>query len=144
MAVTPQMMLDPHGPILAEWFPGESPDDLDMRLQIYINEAVAKPELVNADDEDAAVKRWVEYRVYSRLNAGRRAAQSVGIKSMTLNDQGSVTMGDNYVSAPGWSRSASDALYAWRLLTAPPEPVRSADGTTLGYAWADPSAEEEA
>lgn len=135
MPILPEDMLDPRGPILPSWFPKEGggyEDNLEDRLWIYIQEAEGKPELLNADDQDAAVKRWVEYRVYSALNA--RSASMAGVQSMTLNDQGSFTMAAGEQAA-SWAKSAQGALQAWRLLTAPPEIARTADGQHAREMW---------
>lgn len=131
--LTPADLIDPFGPILPEWFDDAS--TLEARLQVYLDEAYAKEELANAEDEDQAVTRWVEYRVFDRMVRG--AAGSAGLKSASFSDQGSFTLAVDEQRAT-WGRSSSHALQAWRLLTAPPEVVRSADGRTVGFTWALP------
>jgi hypothetical protein len=144
MAVTVASVLDPFGPVLPAWFPGEGDGTADTalhaRLQFYVDQASVKPELANADDEDAAVLRWVEYRVYSALQA--RSASMAGVRSVTLADQGSFTMAGGNEQVASWGRSAQYALNAWRLLTAEPEIARTADGRFARYAWTPPALPE--
>lgn len=134
MALTPHDLIDPRGPIRPDWF-DDVADTWD-RLEVYLGQAYGRPEIANADDQDAAAVRWVEYRTYSALAS--QASASVGVESVTLADQGSFKMAAGGVQVSEWSRRAADALRSWRLLTAPPEIARSADGRYARLQWPPP------
>lgn len=136
MAITPLEVLDPRGPILPDWFGGYV--EAWERIEIYLAQAYAKPEIANAADQDAAAMRWAEYRAYRAAAAARE--ESAGVKSVTLEGQGSYTM-ESGAQSRRFATLAQDALYGWRLLTAAPEVSRSADGRYASYAWESPEGE---
>jgi hypothetical protein len=141
-AATPADMLLPRGRVNPRWLAHLQYGEEEDYLRAWIEEAEADPALAFADDPLQAVRRWVEYRALSA--AAAEAATSAGLRRVTLHDQGSYEMGTS--GADGYARNAGTALAAWRLLTAPPEAVRSADGRFTRYsrAWPVTVEEEEA
>ena len=126
MPLTPAGVLDPQGPIQAAWFVGETADQVNARLQVWLTQAYSKAEIVNAPVADDAAMKWVEYRTYRYLCQKVAGATATGgtVTRVDIKDSVSYTLGESSSTSsgevPSFCTQAGYALQGWRILTAPP------------------------
>lgn len=103
-------LMQPTGRITAAMFPDDTPDQLEERLQAYLDAAYVKLAAAPADDQDAGAEAYAYFRAYDA------AADALTLMPQSASLQGLGSIGFSASAIAEFRRIARDQLAVYEGL----------------------------